>query len=301
MLSADRLREFLHVVDEGSISSAARTLDVPRATLSRRLSELESELGVRLVHRGTRRLTLTPAGEELHRRARRVVTETEAAWAAVRQFDEHPRGPLRVSVPDTDAAEAGLFLDFARDYPEVQVEVSIDSRHVDLVGEGIDVALRFGPVTNESLIVRRLFVTRSLLVATPDYLQRMGAPTSVEDLAAHHCVTGFSGSSSAERRWPLVEGGHIAVSGRFSSTSLALRMAAARRGLGIALLPHGAIRPELDAGSFVPVLDGVVGMQTPASLVFVDREFLPPRLRLFIDRAVDHFRTQRSLSGEPLD
>jgi DNA-binding transcriptional LysR family regulator len=78
-------------------------------------------------------------------------------------------------------------------------------------------------------------------------------------------------------------------------------MAAARRGLGIALLPHGAIRPELDAGSFVPVLDGVVGMQTPASLVFVDREFLPPRLRLFIDRAVDHFRTQRSLSGEPLD
>lgn len=291
MPSADRLREFLSIIDEGSISSAARELDVPRATLSRRLSELESTLGVRLLHRGTRRLVLTPAGEELHRRARRVVAETEAAWASVRQLDDRPRGPLRVSIPDTRAAEAELFLAFAEDYPEVRLEVSTDTRHVDLVAEGIDVAVRFGPVQDESLVARRLWVTRSLLVAAPAYLERRGAPKSTEALSDHDCITGFAGTSTPARRWPLIEGGHVAIAPRFSAASISLRLAAVERGLGIALLPTGAMQAQLRAGSLVPVLEGIVGAETPASLVFVDREFLPPRVRLFIDRAVEFLQT----------
>jgi DNA-binding transcriptional LysR family regulator len=297
MPSADRLREFLAVIDEGSISAAARELVIPRATLSRRLSELESELGVRLMHRRTRALVLTPAGEELHRRARRVVAETEAAWDSVRQLDDRPRGLLRVSIPDIRAVAPELFLGFAADYPDVQLEVSTDSRHVDLVAEGIDVAVRFGAVRDESLIVRRLWVTRSMLVAAPQYLERRGVPTCTEDLADHDCITGFAGTTSAARRWPLVAGGHVAVTARFSSTSMLLQVQAASAGLGIALAPTGAMQPLLDDGRLVSVLEGVVGIETPASLVFVDREFLPPRVRLFIDRAVEHFEAKRIDGG----
>jgi len=288
MPSLDRLHEFAAIVDAGSVSEAARALELPRTSLSRRLSALESDLGVRLMHRQTRRLVLTPAGEELYRRARRVVAEADAAWASLRQLDGAPRGSLRVSVPDSRMAGAGLFVEFAEAFPEVRLEVSVTPRHVDLVADGVDVAIRFGPVTNESLIVRHLWSTRSLPVASPDYLERRGVPTSATALIDHDCIVGFGGGRAPDRTWPLLEGGSIPVSARFASSGIDLRIAAVEAGLGIGLLPYGPVTRHLAEGTLVAVLDDIVGVETPLNLVFVDREFMPPRIRLFIDRAIEY-------------
>mgnify|MGYP000427208885 CR=1 FL=1 len=288
MPSLDRLQEFAAIVDAGSVSGAARVLDLPRTSLSRRLASLEHDLGVRLMHRQTRRLVLTPAGEELYRRARRVVAEADAAWASLRQLDGAPRGSLRVSVPDDRMARASLFVEFAEEFPEVRLEVSVTPRHVDLVAEGVDVAVRFGHVTNESLIVRHLWSTRSFPVASPAYLKGRGVPTSADALTEHDCVVGFGGGRTPDRTWPLLQGGSIPVSARFASSGLDLRIAAIERGLGIGLVPEGAVASRLRDGTLVPVLADIVGVETPLNLVFVDREFMPPRMRLFIDRAIDY-------------
>lgn len=297
MPSLDRLQEFAAIVDAGSVSSAARALGLPRTSLSRRLSALESELGVRLMHRQTRRLVLTPAGEELYRRASRVVAEGDAAWASLRQLDGAPRGSLRVSVPDDRMAKAGLFVEFAEEFPAVRLEVSVTPRHVDLVAEGVDVAVRFGPVINESLIVRHLWSTRSSLVASAAYLERRGVPSSADALTNHDCIVGFGGGRAPERNWPLLRGGSIPVSARFASSGIDLRIAAVERGLGIALLPRGAVTRQLREGTLVPVLEDFVGLETPLNLVFVDREFMPPRMRLFIDRATEYLGGMASIEA----
>jgi DNA-binding transcriptional LysR family regulator len=294
MQSADRLFEFMSVVDEGSISAAARAIELPRATLSRRLSALEADLGVRLLHRGTRRLVLTPAGEELYGRARRVVADTEAAWAAVRQLDDVPRGPLRISVPDLRAATSELFVAFARDYPEVRLEVSASSRHVDLLAEGIDVAVRFGPIDDPSLIARRIGTTRTLAVAAPSYLEARGEPRRAEDLADHDCIVGFGGASTPTHKWPTRDGGTVPINIRFASGGLGLRIDAALQGLGIALLPEDPIAQHLAEGRLRPVLVDIIGAESPANLVFVDREFVPAQVRAFIERAAAYFGRRKT-------
>lgn len=289
MLSADSLTEFAAIVEAESISEAARELGVGRSNLSRRLSLLEARLGVRLLHRETRRLTLTPAGEELYKRGRRVAADVDAAWASVRQLDGTPRGPLRVSVPDEKLAKADLFLQFAADFPEVRLEVSMTSRHVDLIGEGIDVAIRFGKITNESLVTRKLATTTSILCASPIYLQRSGVPRTTEQLARHDCIVGFAGERTPGLTWPLLSGGSIRVQARFCAEGIDLRVAAAERGLGIALIPRALVAEQLMAGKLLPVLENHVGVETPMNLVFVDRDLMPPAMRVFIDRVVAHF------------
>lgn len=289
MLKTDNLAEFAAIIDAGSISEAARTLEVGRTSLSRRLSQLEARLGVRLLHRETRRLTLTPAGEELYRRAQRVIVDVDAAWDSVRKLDATPRGPLRVSVPDARLAAADLFVTFAEDFPEVRLEVTMTARHVDLIGEGIDVAIRFGAVTNESLVTRKLSTTTSLLVASPAYLRRRGVPSSPRQLADHDCIVGFAGERTPALSWPLLPHGSIRIPARFCAEDIGLRVAAAERGLGIALVPRALIADQLGSQRLLPVLEDQIGIETPMNLVFVDRSLMPPAMRVFIDRAVEFF------------
>lgn len=286
--SADRLREFLVVLEERGISAGSRRLGVPRATLSRRLSALESELGVRLLHRGTRRLVPTEAGEQLFARARRIVDDTDETWAALRRLDDTPRGSLRVSTTFTSRVR-DLFAAFARDYPEVRLEVTSSERHVDLVAEGIDVALRGGEVTDPSLIVRRLFNDRSVAVASPAYLERNGVPRRPRDLVNHDVIVGFRGTNAPSRTWPLVRGGEIQVSYHLATTDMRLRVEWALADLGITMAPAGLLEQHFQTGRLVRVLDGEVGEPAPLSLVYVDREYQTPQVRVFIERAVEFF------------
>ncbi len=282
--------EFLEVVEAGSISAAARTLHLPRATLSRRMSGLEAELGVRLIHRRTTSLTLTDAGRELRLRASRIVADADAAWSAVRRLDEKPRGLLRVSA--TGSHFKKLFTDFLCDFPEVQIEVLSTTRHVDLLAEGVDVAMRIGPVKDQNLIAKRIRTDRTLAVATPGYLKWRGAPRQASDLKDHNCIVGFAGDWAPNSRWPLLDGGTVVVSGRLAANDIGIVKASALDSHGIALLPTAVIASELKQGVLVPVLADTVGAELPISLVYADREFIDPKVRIFVDRAASIMRRE---------
>lgn len=278
------MQEFLAIVESGSISAAARQLNLPRATLSRRLANLEDDLGVRLILRRTNRLALTEAGEELRKRASRIVADTKAAVEALERLDDKPRGLLRVSV--TGPFFGGLFDSILADFPDVQLEVMSTTRHVDLLSEGIDVAMRAGIIDDQNLIARRVHTDRLLAVAKPDYLNTFDALKSERDLQNHNCLVGFAGAWRPIGTWPLISGKTIAVSGRFAANEIEHLKCAAIAGRGIALMPTAVVSKELAEGTLVPVLPKTVGRKIPISLVYADREFIDPKVRMFVDRAV---------------
>lgn len=284
MPSSDRMREFLEVTRAGSISEAARQLGLPRATLSRRMSALEAELSVRLLHRRTTRLVLTTAGKLLEQRAKRIVADVDEAWDAVRQQDDTPRGLLRVSM--TGPYFSDLFTGFLCDYPAVQLEVQSTTRHVDLIAEGVDIAMRIGEIKDPELIARRVHMDRSVVVASPAYLDRRGIPCTVKNLADHDCLVGFSGEWSPNNTWPLRAGGTVRVSGRLAANEVDLTRKAALEGLGLALLPSAVVADDLKTQRLQPVLQDIIGKEIPISLVYSDRDYIEPKVRLFVDRAV---------------
>lgn len=292
MDATDGFEAFVAIVEAGSISAAARESRVPRETLSRQLARLEARLGARLLHRGTRRLSLTPPGELLYARARPLVLAAREATAAVRNLDETPSGLLRVSIPPgTGSAFFGpLIAGFISKYPDVSLEIFSTSRYVDLVAEGVDVALRAGTVQGSGLISRTLWNGDICAVASPGYLAQRGAPEAAEDLAEHDCLRGMSGALQHHQEWPLRDGGQVSVSGRLVSNDLGMLYVAAEAGHGITLLPRSFVEPALAKGTLVEVLPGVVGTQTVMRLVFIERRLMPAKVRAFIDHVVEGFR-----------
>ncbi|GHB42505.1 transcriptional regulator [Pseudovibrio japonicus] len=288
MISADRMREFVEIVNAGSISSAAERLGIPRATLSRRLSALEADLSVRLLHRRTNRLTLTEAGRTLHQKAVAIQRDIEETWSMVRRSDDVPRGLLRVSIADTALSE--IFASFAKQYPEVDLEVRATTQHEDMLSEGIDVAVRAGTISDPNLIARQMMQDRLCVVASPAYLATHGTPKSIKDLSAHNCIVGFAGGWTAGKSWPLRRGGSVAVSGRFKSNSLALSRTAVLQGVGLALLPLHFTDGDIEEGTLVPLLEDQVGTDVSISVVYVDREFIEPKVRALVDAILAHFK-----------
>jgi LysR family transcriptional regulator for bpeEF and oprC len=291
MEAAEGFETFVSIVDAGSISAAARDGHAPRETLSRQLARLEARLGARLIHRGPRALVLTPAGELLYARARPLVIAAREAAAAIRDLDEVPAGLLRVSVPP---GTGGPFLGtmcarFVERYPQVELEVFATSRYVDLVAEGVDVALRAGLGKDPGLLTRTIWSSEVSAVASPEYLQRAGRPMELDDLSRHDCLRGMSGAMKPNNHWPLRDGGSVAVKGRLTSNDLGVLLAAAEAGQGIALLPGPFTQPGLSAGRLEAILPGVLGPTTAMRLVFLERRLMPAKVRAFIDFTVDAF------------
>jgi DNA-binding transcriptional LysR family regulator len=281
------LLAFATIVDKQSLSGAAIALRVPRATLSRRLSRLEERLGVRLLRRTTRSLALTDAGEALHRHARIVLDALGRAELSVRKPTGAVSGELRVSVPPTMVPGFSTMLcAFMRQYPDLRVHVHYASRHVDLIREGYDVAIRASRGQLEpGLVARTLSRMQLVAVASPAYLKARGTPRTPRDLKQHRCLMGFSRRETPETHWPTGRG-QLHVEGAFFSNDLGLLAEAAVEGLGIALLPEPVVRPLIRGGELVPVLSGVLGTQGRASIVYAERELLPPQVRAFVDAVV---------------
>ncbi|MFO0549200.1 MAG: LysR family transcriptional regulator [Polyangiaceae bacterium] len=286
-LETSELLAFTRTVDAKSLSRAALELGVPRATISRRLARLEERLGVRLLRRTTRALVLTEAGDDFYRQARLVLEAAERAEESVRRADDTVRGILRVTVPPIgDPTFHRMLCDFAAKFPEVRLHVSFTTRWVDLAREGYDVAIRAGSELGPGLIARTLRRQTLIAVAAPSYLVKHGTPTSIRDLAKHRCLGGFARGELPQSQWPTLSGGSVAIEAALASNDVLLLREAALSGLGIAMLPSLFVEGSIQAGKLVHVLEGKLGAAAAVSIVYPERQFIPPQVRAFVDAVV---------------
>jgi DNA-binding transcriptional LysR family regulator len=280
---------FAEVVERGGFAAAGRALGVPKSRLSRRVAELEGQLGVRLLQRTTRRLSLTDVGAQYLRHCVAVREEAEAAACVAAQVQAEPRGTLRLSCPVTLAQTSigELLPRFMALYPQVRVEMQVTNRVVNLVEEGIDVALRVRPSLDDSgsLIVKLLGRSRSLLVASPTQLQREGRPAAPQDLAR----LGTVAMSAADGRstWRLLgPDGQMhdwVHAPRCVADDLMTLKFAVLSGVGAGVLPESMCRDELQTGRLVPVLPGWDPAPGLLHAVFASRRGLAPAVRRFLD------------------
>jgi len=288
---------FLSVVESGSVSAAARALDQPRPTVSRRLAQLEAHLGVRLVHRGARQVVVTREGEALYQSVRPLLEALREAEQAVRRTDPRPRGLLRISLsPLMSQALGPTLCAFRVRYPDIQLEILVEGRYVDLRTERFDVAIRGGVLQDSDLVQRRLIRSSAFPVASPGYLQRRGTPATAEALAEHECLLGYGPDGQPRRVWPLRGGGGVSVDGGLVTNDRTLLRVAAVEGQGIALLSEVNARAALAAGRLVPVLEAQVGVDISLNVVFTERALLAPRVRCFVEAMAEAFREDPPLT-----
>jgi DNA-binding transcriptional LysR family regulator len=278
---------FLRVLDLGSISAAARTLDLSVAVASQRLKRLERELGVRLLHRTTRQLHPTPEGLLLAEQGRGLVEDLEALADGLRRTGSGVAGTLRVTMPSTFGRIyiSPLLPEFLALHHGVRVSVDMSDVKVDLVSAGMDMAIRIGTLDDSSLVARQLATNRRVLCASPEYLRRYGTPVTPADLAAHECLL-LVGSQGRQDTWRLREGDtevSVRVSGRIESNQGELLRDAAVAGLGIALHSSWHVHEDLRAGRLQVVLADHPLPETGIHAVMPQRRLVPPRVRAFVE------------------
>lgn len=283
---------FTKVVETRSFTGAADALGLPKSTVSRKLAQLEERLGVRLVQRSTRKVSVTEIGEAYYERCARIVADVNVADLLVTDMQTAPRGQLRVTAPiDFSNAYLGpIISDFIAQYGDINVELEATDRRVDLIEEGFDVAVRFSPVTEPTLAARRLCPIEGGLVATPAYLAERGTPATLDELDEHDRLL-FAPSPNLQV-WTLTDGESTYEFGRparFASNNLGAVRCAALAGTGIAAMTDFAVAKDLAAGILVPVLPAWRGRPIDAHLVYAAREKLPPRLALFLDHCTRAF------------
>lgn len=278
-------RGFVAVVDHGSIVAAAAALGMSRPTLSRHLAALEASLGIALLHRSTRQVGPTEAGRRLYERLAPLFQEASRIDRTFRRDAHEVTGRLTVSVAPVLAYElTDLLMALQDEHPELSVVLQSTAERVDLREGPIDVALRAGALVDPHLTCRKLGRRRITAWASAGYLAARGTPTSVEDLADHVLLRTLAPDGSARRWWPLLEGGRVAVDGRFASDDQRALRHAAAAGRGICLLDEATAA----AANLVPVLPEV-GVQMELHAVFARRTLQPARLRVFLEAVVAWF------------
>lgn len=278
---------FLRVLDLGSISAAARTLDLSVAVASQRLKRLERELGVRLLHRTTRRLHPTPEGLLLAEQGRVLVEDLEALADGLRRAGSGVAGTLRVTMPSTFGRLyiSPLLPEFLALHPAMRVSVDLSDVKVDLVSAGLDLAIRIGTLDDSSLVARTLAPNRRVLCASPDYLRRRGVPRTPADLAAHDCLL-LVGDQGRQDTWHLRDGAQdvsVRVGGRIESNQGDLLRDAALAGLGIGLHSRWHVCEDLRAGRLQVVLPDHPPRESGIHAVMPQRRLVPPRVRAFVE------------------
>ncbi|OZI58129.1 LysR family transcriptional regulator [Bordetella genomosp. 1] len=283
------MQVFVEVADRGSLSAAATHLDMSRAMVSRYLAELEEWVGIRLLHRTTRRLSLTPAGAETLPRCRRMLDLVGDMRDAVATPEAAPRGLLRVTAPMSFGTSqlVGVVSDFVTRYPGASVDLMLVDRAVNLVEERVDLAVRITNDVDPNLIARHLADCRSLVCAAPSYIERAGLPARAEDLSLHNCLThSYFGRSL----WRFVRDGEtvdVPVSGNITANEAVVLMRAALGGAGIALLPTYLAAPEVAAGRLRAILPDSEPQVLGIHGVYASRRQMPLILRTMLDFLVE--------------
>lgn len=270
---------FATVVEQGSFTRAAELLGMPKSSVSQKISRLEAQLGVRLLQRTTRKLSLTPQGELYVEHCQGLLVLARSANLAMARLRSAPAGRVRITAPEaTGTLLLGKILaEFRALYPEVVLELTLSDEQEDLVGEGYDLALRAAPLKDSSLICRRIGQVARHLVAAPAYLAAHGMPQQLSELGSYACLV-----HSAMPVWPLQEGGWRPQGACVSNSLLALREMALHDG-GVALLPHHVCAGDLAAGRLQKVLPDQPIPANPFYLIYPSREHLAPALRTLMD------------------
>lgn len=288
------LAVFVEAAQAGSLAAAGRRLGVTPMAASRRLAALEAELSVRLVHRTTRSLSLTPEGEAFLPHAQAILDQEAEGRAAVRPATAGASGLLRItaSVPFGRKIVTPMMASFLRDHPDLRAELLLTDGIVDIAAQGIDLALRIGPLRDSTLVARRLADNPRGLYASPSYLERCGTPETMTDLAAHECLL-LPGMT----QWTFERGGKPVqqrVSGRFVADSFEALQQAAIEGLGIVRLSAWNVQDDLASHRLVEINPSdVVIPEQSVWAVYPTTRFVPAKVRLFAEAFQAHLRAQK--------
>ncbi|WP_425298877.1 LysR family transcriptional regulator [Pseudomonas duriflava] len=294
---------FVKVVETGSFSDAARQLGTTPSSTSRSVARLEKALATRLLHRTTRKLRLSESGEEVYRRCVDMVNAARAVMEIGGQFNQAPEGLIRLSVPKA----VGRFVihphipEFLRRYPQVDVQLVLDDRYVDLIDDKVDLVIRITDRPPPGLMGRQLMRIDHLICATPHYLAEHGIPLHPRDLARHSCI--YLGEEPADARWKFKQGSKavtVNVRGRYAANHTGARLDAVLHHIGIGSLPYFTARHALQQGSIVQVLPDWTFQSSysgGAWLLYPATRHLPPKLKVFIDFLVERLKDEPVLEA----
>ncbi|MEH6421678.1 LysR family transcriptional regulator [Pseudomonas sp. CGJS7] len=290
----EALRLFTRIVELGSFTRAAAVLDLPKATATHAIKELEARLGVRLLERTTRQVRPTLDGRAYYERCVHVLAELDDADSALTATARDPHGMLRLDLHGTHAT--GIILpridEFRARYPRIELEISSGDRLVDLVGEGIDCVVRSGVPRDSSLVGKRLAVMPEVVCASPDYLQRLGTPRHPDELSAHQAVGFFASNRDLRYPFELTVDGQLReyrLNAWISVNDAACYVAAALRGCGLIQLPRHGVERYLDDGRLIEVLSEYASPGVPVSVLYPQHRQLSPRVRAFVDWVAEVF------------
>lgn len=292
-MRVDDLILFAQVVRLKSFRAAAEQRGVTNSVVSKHISRLEADLGLQLLHRSTRKLNLTEAGERLYQHCLVLEKNVKLADEELGSYRAEPSGLLRISAPGVSGQ---LFLPqvihrYMRMYPSVEVDMVIQDGFDDLIEQGFDLAIRTGTLEDSSLIAKRLVTSCWSAFASPAYLEKQGAPQTLDDLANHECLI-FSHQQTGDSDWPCmsIEGQvSVSVNSRFRVNSLLALREAALDGAGIAFLPFYLVHNERSSGALIPVLECELSRRVGIYALYPQSRFLPQKTRAFIELLQDMF------------
>ncbi|HZJ62479.1 MAG TPA: LysR family transcriptional regulator [Kofleriaceae bacterium] len=283
-MDLNEITVFTRVVQAGSFTAAARVLEMPKSTVSRKVAELEERLNARLLQRTTRKLSLTDAGRTYFDYGVRIVNEIEAAESAVGSLQGKPRGLLRVTAPLNTAWLSDIVAGYMKRYPEIQLELLCTGRNVDLIEERFDLGIRAGVLADSSLVARSLGSVTWLLVATSGYLKKRRRPRAPEELEEHDCLLFGAGSMTVQLR---LHGGErsvqVTIAPRLLVSDMDIVYAAASAGLGVALLPAFRCLEDLRAHRLEHVLPEWSAPATPVHAVYPTARHLSAKVKSFVE------------------
>jgi DNA-binding transcriptional LysR family regulator len=288
---------FVRTVETGSFSAVARELGIGQPNVSRHIAALEKDLGTRLLHRSTRQLVATPEGQRYYLQARQALDVISQAESEVRG-QQHPRGLLRIATSNALGIE--VIMDamptFLARYPDISTEFRLGDSFVDLVAEGVDIAIRGGVLKDSALRARRVGTSERIYVAGADYLAQHGTPMQPSDLAQHHCIQYTLLTASG---WPFKQG-TVAVNARLRVDSIEATRRAMLANLGIAYLPTWMIAEQLRSGAVKAVLGDYTCTPSPINIVYSATRLLPQRATVFIEFVTEILAATPGLNGVPL-
>jgi DNA-binding transcriptional LysR family regulator len=289
------IRAFARVVEAGNFTRAAASLDMPNATLSKQVQELEAHLGVRLLQRTTRRVTVTPEGQDYYARAMRVLRDLEDIDSSFNSVRKSPRGYLRIDVGGSTARDVliPLLPDFMARYPDIRMDLGVSDRSVDLIGDNVDCVIRGGPLDDSSLVARQIGLAPMVTCATPAYLEQHGIPASPHDLKNGHKLIGYL-STRTGRAFPFRfekdgEGTEINTGYCIGINESNAHLAACVAGLGIAQTFTYGVQAALRDGTLVEILKAWRTPPYPFQVVYPHNRHMTQRLRVFIDWLAERF------------